>query len=372
MNKAEMRNDESLEENKTKYKKIFKIPAPQWKSISAYTHLYLLEGAIKTNLSYHTENEEIRLKSENKKIKAEYQKRFGEPITDFELSIMRLNLRGIWAKPYFSIARTATGAIVKYIPKDTRKLFELRLGLEEWLDFVRALRKCNVNEWEPISRKLRNPGEDWRIELLSFGENVSEFSSLNIYSPSWNEFEKAIDNIKAKIKKDFATEQLEAKLAEEYEKKFITRTAFGVHLYGEPITNFELSTDEVVFKSHDQVPLAISVTRTATGAIVKYYLDGYPSGKMGRAHFSIELDIGEWLDFMKDLHECSINEWGKRSYECRGDRCSGHYTTSSRWGLSVFSLDRKIFKESNGYAYPMNWVNFKKAMDKKEKKVKEK
>jgi len=337
------------------YKEAFKRNFPKLEGLGNSEYLRRLEIALVLGLPYHTKEEETKLKAGNEKIKAEYQKKFGEPISSNELSTIRVNF---WTedyyteRTYFSVARTTSGAIVKYRPLNNTKLFTIELDLGEWLDFVRALHKCNINKWEKKYGGYFENSEvhEWDLAILSLDKNELKSIGYSVYPSNWDEFKKTIDNIKTKVRKDAATEELENKLKTEYEKK-----------YGK-ITDFELFAEQAIFYWSAQVPQTISVARTKTGAVVKYYLDseynldyGYSSKEP--EDLSLELDMGEWLDFMRALYKNRVNEWKRKYYEMHPLRIQ------DRWTFKIYSSngDKPYFK---GYdIFPPNWNEFKKIIN---------
>ncbi|MDR0515849.1 MAG: hypothetical protein LBH25_02260 [Fibromonadaceae bacterium] len=329
---------ELIKKKEAEYSKRFKKAAPKWKGLSYYGYSERLEKSLEMGLPYHAKNEEAAFKSVGEKTKAEYQKLFGEPITDFELSLLRINLEELWnkrispnEKTYFSVSRTATGAVAKFIPADKRKLFEAELSTEEWLGFIRTLRMCRFDEW-----KKHYQYGDFKLmaELFSFGENELKFNSgslrsMNSSNWDWDRLAKAAGDIKSKMRKDSATEELESRLAAEHEK-----------IFGKPITDFELSAEEVVFQSRSSVPREISVARTAAGAAVRHCLNSCPDIPIA------ELGTGEWLEFANALRKIGIDKWDAKygSSEC--------YSCS----LRIYSSSGDVFQSEgvNG-SCPPSW-----------------
>jgi len=201
---------------------------PQWKDIPKKEYLPRAKMALVLNLPYHTKEEEIKLKKENEKIKIEYQKKFGEPITSYELSTIRVNLvtmdDNIIDQTFLSIHRTTSGAIVKYRPKNEQKLFTIELNMDEWLDFVRALYKCRINEWNKKYGERDILKDELNLRIYSLDKNLFDISVFafsepsnpskssgrrggrisvpdNTYPPNWKEFKKIIDDMVAKIKR---------------------------------------------------------------------------------------------------------------------------------------------------------------------------
>jgi hypothetical protein len=132
------------------------------------------------------------------KLKAEYEKKFGEPISDFELTIQEIRFRN---KRHTVITRTLYGARATYDEE------EIKLNIEEWLDFVRALSTCCLDKWEkkivpydPYSGK----GGVLYVDFSSKGKpyvDHYEFPIKDTELPNLKEFEKVMEDMAAKIRK---------------------------------------------------------------------------------------------------------------------------------------------------------------------------
>ena len=138
--------------------------------------------------------------------------------------------------------------------------------------------------------------------------------------------------------------ELETKLRIEYKKRFRT-----------PITDFELSTKSVEYRylqmsSTDDYP-EISITRTATGAIIKY-----KNGVL-----ELELGIDEWLDFVRTLHKCIK---GKKKYNKNGAYFNYDYHERNWRELKILSSssEKLQFEFSQEYHYS-DWANFLKVIE---------
>jgi len=85
------------------------------------------------------------------RLKIEYEKKFGEPISDYELKIQKID---VLDKYEFQITRTLYGARARYDIRNSSGQFEeaieVRLSIEEWLDFIRALSACGLDKWEKM------------------------------------------------------------------------------------------------------------------------------------------------------------------------------------------------------------------------------
>jgi len=170
------------------------------------------------------------------KIKEWYQKKYGEPITDFELSITKIDFkseewtnckllysrkkdfkqnshspqfRSLAKKLYsykqsfnISITKTATNALLTITKNEEQ--FKSELSMEEWLNQIRSLYSI-TNEWE---KEYEDPfykpswcSERWSLYIYSSGKNEPDiFKGIEAYPSNWFEFKKIIDDMTAKIK----------------------------------------------------------------------------------------------------------------------------------------------------------------------------
>ena len=208
---AELKKCEAeLKELKVKYGKRFKKNTPMLDECEGCKvgarigrlsdAIKVLKYAIHINLPYPTIEEKTVA---DEKIKIEYNKKIGTPITDFELSITGVHFNEDSIDiPNYSLVRTTKGAIVKYRPKDKKKLLEVQLNIDEWLDFINSLYKC-INKWERDYHDIINVmygGRDtWQIAIYSLDKNIF-ISSGHLYPPNWNDFMKVMTDLEAKIK----------------------------------------------------------------------------------------------------------------------------------------------------------------------------
>jgi len=230
---SEIARERYKEELETKYEKKFKKPAHQWKENLLIGSSNPLERAIELDIPYLTREEEINLKTEDEKIKLEYKKKFGVPITDFELSTARVDfVINTDESTYFrfSVARTTRGAIAKY--RREGRVLGLELNTGEWLDFINTLYKCRINEWEKVYGSwVPFDTRRWMLYITTLDKDIITFagydngcggnnnppantscsgrrgSCVTHYvrnfcdPPNWNEFEKIIDDMETKIRK---------------------------------------------------------------------------------------------------------------------------------------------------------------------------
>jgi hypothetical protein len=289
------------------------------------------------------------------KLKTEYEKRFGVPISDFELSITGLSYR----YPQISLIRTTNGIFARY----RNNTLELELDIGEWLDFVNALHKCNIQ----IKKKYEGTGfndgdnEARELKILSSSEEFIFLFNLKYHNSDWVDFMKLMDVMTARIKKE-GNAKLEIKLKAEYEKRF-----------GVPMTDFEFSISQVYFQYYGKPsPLEFTANRTMAGA--SFIIND-------RIFSDIELELGidEWLDFVNVLRKCNINEWekkhwGKKRYIENTDHDGAGFGYRP-WHLTINSInfsdkDRHDFDYIDGY--PPNWNEFIQAMYDFVEKMKEK
>jgi hypothetical protein len=148
------------------------------------------------------------------KLSAEYQRKFGELITDFELSTTRIMFRLETKNPYnlYSIELdrhfTETNAKASFLEQDSsnhRYELEAELGMGEWLDFLHALRKTRFYKWKGNGNEDREKrdGIGWGLRTTNFdsGDVLKYYSfRFNNYPKDYGEFKKAMDDMAAKIK----------------------------------------------------------------------------------------------------------------------------------------------------------------------------
>jgi hypothetical protein len=287
----------------------------------------------------------------------------GEPISDFELKTEKISFTEFLSpKPHYSpipynitVTRTAKGARAKYrheyhfyIPEER----EIELSMEEWQDFIRAIYRCRTDEWE------KNYGEwnyenNWKFQIYSSGnDKPDEFRGDSpVYPPNWAEFKKIIDDMEVKIRRDSAAIALETKLQAEHEK-----------IYGVPITDFERSLRFVRFKTSELGRgFDFKITRTATGALAEYNLEGYSVKKPEK--LSVELSVEEWFSFVKAINKCNVGKWEKYYIKVWKNE------KMFEWHTEIFFTDRRGLVTQGDFAYPQNWNAFKKALNGIEEKM---
>jgi hypothetical protein len=122
---------------------------------------------------------------------------------------------------------------------------------------------------------------------------------------------------------------------------------------------FEFTND-----NSDRYSLSLfSVTKTATGAIVKYKRNEFIEP------IELELNINEWVDFIRVLYVSCINKWEKEDDDFYVSYCDFYnpnkiYRKQSQWKLEIFSSDKKEPDEYYGIqVYTPNFKMLKEAID---------
>jgi len=282
---------------------------------------------------------------------------------EFERSTARI---AFWYGENFhiSITKTATGAVALYWLAsrsiDHQKKFEVEISMKEWQDFIFALFKCNISEWDKeydkhSSKSIHIPSWDgggWSLSIHSLDTNYrpKTYRGYKKYPSNWDEFMKIIDAMETKIIEK-ANAPIEAKLRAEYQRKF-----------GEPISNFELSTEHVDLKFGYE-DLNLNVRRSETDLTINKTV-GPGAVLYPKYGLRMEFDIDEWLDFVRALHKLRINEWEKQYGEMLGSK--------ERWYIQIYHTgnygnpDKFEFYDT----YPPNWDEFMKVIDDMVEKVK--
>lgn len=281
------------------------------------------------------------------KLKTEYKKKFGESMTDFELATENVifSFGASVGRYEITVTRTLKGARAKYKFDHPFDKSEIELDIGEWLDFMRALNKCRIDKWQKEYGKWTGDGDN-KWSLYIYSSDKDKFDIFSGYDssppPNWDEFKKVIRSMETRIRKDPATKALEIKLKTKYQR-----------IYGVPITDLELFTKHVEFEAQEiGRRLVIAVTRTATGALAKYKLYADKNEDL-----STELNIEEWLSFIKSLYKCCIHGWEERYYVNLPDK------TYFQWQTEILFTDGEGFLSRGNFAYPPNWDEFKKLLD---------
>jgi hypothetical protein len=204
-----------IKETRMDYKEHLNIRLDKraWLKISSSEDDYsgMFFGNISEN-DYETSLEIIEHYLETKKgdkseflteLKTKYKKKFGKPMSDFEFKIQRIKFKDGYE---LEITRTLYGARTKFI-ENQNSLVEVRLNIEEWLDFIRALSICCLDKWERVPRQIgryspSEVGGVFYIYSSSKGSAYDERYEFPIKSgqlSNLKKFEKVMENIIEKV-----------------------------------------------------------------------------------------------------------------------------------------------------------------------------
>jgi hypothetical protein len=308
---------------------------------------------------------------EDEKIKAEYQKRFGLPMSDFELAIKNVHYY-IWDydnsyDTLISLTRTPAGMYAKFM-NTYEPVQYIKLNIGEWLDFVNALHKCNIRERKSVSVDILFGGHKLEVlssDTLTFTFPV-DFKTLAPDTPDsvlsngeliWVDVIRLMDSTKAKAER-VRIAKMNSELKREYEKRF-----------GLPISDFELSINNLTFCNH-RSGYGDYITRVARNTTSAYAIH---SRGIGLLYKPVELTQEEWLDFVNALYKIRVNSW-KKEYDMVEKELDLGFKVSKYpdwlWRLEIFSDKDTIVSSHGAYLYPPNWDEFMKIMDDMEKKAK--
>ncbi|MDR2970439.1 MAG: hypothetical protein LBU83_00715 [Bacteroidales bacterium] len=176
-------------------------------------------------LSIITDNVESLGEMENMEnaIKLEYEKMFGKPITDFELSIKRVSFHlgtgpgsvppnriivtmtpnGVFAEyfQYEEIVTRATDGTLDY--RLQHEKYEATLDLGEWLNFINKL-YCYINKWDRSEGAYREwhcfDCPVWVLNIFFSDKEELNFSGNIRRPPNWEKIVKIMNDMEIKIK----------------------------------------------------------------------------------------------------------------------------------------------------------------------------
>jgi hypothetical protein len=207
------------------YELRFNKPIPRC-MVAPYDYQHL-EKALKWDLPLLSFEEDAELK---KKLKMEYQIKFGRAIPDTLLIMTRVFLDNHPAGE-IAVTRTVTGGAVAKNLTDKSAQLELELSIREWLDFINALYKLIHEQQERELEWVRKNGrrgiagiKDYGIESILYidlltinREYVTDITNIlnnrhhcigdmagfrvNPYDLDKNDFDKLINDMAERIKK---------------------------------------------------------------------------------------------------------------------------------------------------------------------------
>ncbi|MDR1829167.1 MAG: hypothetical protein LBQ76_00180 [Candidatus Fibromonas sp.] len=304
------------------------------------------------------------------RLQREYEKRFGRPMTERELSTEQVNFyfemsnkTPIYSISQIIITRTATGAVAYYAVDRYRYGPEegVKLSTEDWLDFINALYKSPFTNWEKEYGKAKSQtrsNDEYSLYIFSSNNFKPQgYFGYNKYPPGWDKFIKEINDIRAKAKKDSATVEVENKLKAGYKKRF-----------GKPISDFELYAKSMKFDAFSSLldkAIDINLDRTATGALIEYKFSRSEDGALLKAELSME----EWMDFLNNLQLCPAYKKTKletRDMCCRKNLNNYAILDISYWSLTVESSgNTDVFETYNRDLCVPKWNEFMKIINSK-------
>ncbi|MCL2261534.1 MAG: hypothetical protein FWC15_09310 [Fibromonadales bacterium] len=270
-----------------------------------------------------------------RKLKAEYEKRFKKPITEQELSTDAVIFYVYILDNSFSrvaITRTPSGATFYHYNAYPNE--GIKLSTADWLDFINGLYGSSFMSWDKEFGKRAKPRE----RVYSFHLYVHDYISNNINSifygnndneqpPNWDKFINVMNDVRARAKKDKITKDIESKMKVAYQKKF-----------NKPISDFALYAKSMRFNAYSNKlgqGIYISLNRTATGAHLEYKIDS------DNIIFEENISMEEWLDFLNNLQQCSSKG---ESVNQKNFCCSANMNDSEFFNIhfSNWTLDVKF------------------------------
>jgi hypothetical protein len=311
---------------------------------------------------------------------AEYEKRFGTPMTHFQNSIKHVVFYG--ENYSIMVLQVLNSNTISAIFGPLVARGETDLHINDWLDIIHALGN--------ITCECDSESEWWNI-------NEQNNTNKTTYPPAWDTLNELMAGIRKKIKEDTGVEAFEEKLGEEYRK-----------IFGKQITEFERSLNRVYFNDSAK---HIHVVRTVNGAAAINEESCWRCLSGNSTELSwcqencriAELDISEWLDFVHDLYQIYFKQWEGFESEKEGRRreisailsiedndgrnkeivfrgCDS-YPHQTRTKVSDIDYERLTwrvifnFSDSKGVeyhgtnTYPLNWGKWIKLMSEMEAKV---
>jgi hypothetical protein len=309
-------------------------------------------------------------------MKAWYQEKYGEPMTDFELSVTKIKYRNgekvragndAYHPAFMTVTRTAEGAdfsnsvaVYKRMENYSNSTirFNTKLKMEDWAGLVRDISELGIDEWE--EEYANNPEEgyvvNWNVEIIS-SDTLKSQGEDGVYPENWKVFKDIMDNLWDKI---------ETELQNEKEKADAALKARYLEKFGEPITDRELSTTRIVFEFNSK--------RAPKNS---YYLSVYSEAVKAGAWAELSdckdlewgFDMDEWLELVRVVYKTNFYEW-KHS---RSDWSWGD-SKKFDWKLIVFNADednaeipailnQQCLEYRGADVYPPNWKELKRKMD---------
>jgi hypothetical protein len=216
---AEDRNYYNMGKTMAAYEMWFKRPFPEcvMTTFSEQERLTLAEQALGVVLPYRSKKEEAALKN---KLKTGYKKIFKTSIPDYWLSVERIcyeyrsSLRGNYN---ISVTRADSGgAIARMVSHgiEATYYYSLKLDMADWLNFINAMDKLGVSDWEikvKPPRQYIGDGNSGGAKFKIFTSNndgkcignikIREFNDYyHVRPPNFEEFETLIKTMRHRIR----------------------------------------------------------------------------------------------------------------------------------------------------------------------------
>jgi hypothetical protein len=288
---------------------------------------------------------------------AEYEKKFGTPPWRFQSSMCEITISGNNTIIRASLTNTMDSIRAHFdlgVMIRREEGWGTRIHINDWLDIIHAF----DTNYRRLPSRLSETGINNRYEDSS-RICLSTFDALN----------ETTVGIIAKIKKDSGIDAFEMRLGERYKKRF-----------GVQMSDFERSLINVRFRIRaGRNNRYVEVRRHANGArmTIESSCDFFLPVDIGRydptcRNLIDDLDIGEWLDFVRALHEIRTDQWNefesRRAHniasvrflddlfdEIEFSNCNRHGSERSTWSIDFNFFSNQLLRYSGNNTYPPNW-----------------
>jgi hypothetical protein len=217
------RGDYRMGKTLATYEMWFKRPFTEGARCGDMDRLKQAEKALDVGLPYLSEKEYIEL---NTKLKTEYQKRYRISMPDYWCSVARVYYNwkhfGSGCSYHILVTRTVLGsAVAREVSHcmDGYRYYSLELDMRDWLDFINALNKLGVSEWEIkeitsgsydnfgsgiLKIFILGPGRygfdgDW--DCVGDIKTHEIIGGIHVLPPNWKKVGKVVEDMKTRIEK---------------------------------------------------------------------------------------------------------------------------------------------------------------------------
>jgi len=268
---------------------------------------------------------------------AEYKKRFGTPMSYFQNTVKYLRYSS--REDYRFLI---SGPDLAEYSDDEVYMLKHEISVNDWLDILHAL--------GDIAHECADKPE-WR-DIDAFKYKI--IGKITYYPSAWGELDSVMAGIRKNIRRNLDIEALEKRLAKEYKKMFGERISEEERsIMRVTFADFANSKYIVVKRAMNGGAVAVSEPRCWGCLPVDVISENRsPPSCQENCRFA-ELDIGEWLSFVRELHRIPSNSWVgfsdedvfRGSVEVSTDR--GERQATDSWLMS----DRHAFGFSGCTAY---------------------